>query len=170
MNLTHCIFMRGQGGWLTSYGVGTLGQKAEQLGRGPCTVLDWNEQQAAYDSVLAFARQVGDGSRLVLYGYSLGANAVTFVAEALAKKGIAVDLLVAMDPTIWSAIRPLTKNVRQAVCYRNLNFLNVVGLAGLAAQDPSILTTYKIADFHLFADINGTYQKQILDRIAAVSS
>lgn len=67
--------------------------------------------------------------RNVLIGYSLGANAITWVAADLNALGAKVDLLVGYDPTVHSILSPIGSNVKKAVCYVQTNPLQIFGKA-----------------------------------------
>jgi pimeloyl-ACP methyl ester carboxylesterase len=56
------------------------------------------------------------GSKLVLIGHSMGADAAVKIAARIADRNLAVDLLVGFDPTRLGC--PLVpQNVRRAICF-----------------------------------------------------
>jgi pimeloyl-ACP methyl ester carboxylesterase len=66
------------------------------------------------------------GKRLVLVGHSMGADAAVRVARRLAGERIAVDLLVAFDPTRF-ACPEVPGNVRRALCFYQKEYAEVLG-------------------------------------------
>jgi pimeloyl-ACP methyl ester carboxylesterase len=56
------------------------------------------------------------GSKLLLLGHSMGADAAVKIAERLANESISVDLLIGLDPTKF-ACPGIPKNVRRALCF-----------------------------------------------------
>jgi hypothetical protein len=64
-------------------------------------------------------RQADPNARIVLIGFSLGANYVKWVANALARDGVTVDLLVYLvGDTVWNTPSSYPENVRRVVNVR----------------------------------------------------
>lgn len=57
-----------------------------------------------------------NGSRLLLLGHSMGADAAVKIACRLAGEGLPVDLLIGFDPTKFTC-PDVPRNVRRAVCF-----------------------------------------------------
>lgn len=102
----------GQGSVVTSAGMIPLASDVRKLGV-ITTIHNWN----AYGDVVASIRKLTTGTPVVIIGYSLGANATTWISNAVGKRKIA--LIVAYDPSIWSAVRPAGSNVNRLLLYRN---------------------------------------------------
>lgn len=66
------------------------------------------------------------GRKLLLLGHSLGADAAVRVAGRLARDGVAVDLLVGLDPTRFTCPR-VPSNVRRAICFFQNEFADYLG-------------------------------------------
>lgn len=163
----YCLFMRGQGGKLTSMGVDYMAMRASQEANARIDVFNWDQTQAAADRILILERAF-PADRILLIGFSLGANSITRIAAAM--KTVKFARLIAIDPSIWSPQDPIGPNVDKAIVFRNWNFLNVFGLATLkpaAEVNPNRIETINVFDFHIFADDNPKYQQRIIDEIRA---
>jgi hypothetical protein len=57
------------------------------------------------------------GTPVILIGYSLGANATTWISNAVPSRTI--NLIVAYDPTVLSEVQPAGANVRRLLLYHN---------------------------------------------------
>jgi hypothetical protein len=64
-------------------------------------------------------------TRVVLYGHSMGANQLTFVARKIGKRGIA--LFAAFDPTIWYPTQKLEANVKDVIWFRGMSPFSIPG-------------------------------------------
>jgi hypothetical protein len=72
------------------------------------------------------AASVKAGSRLILIGHSMGADAAVKIARRLADDNLRVDLMVGFDPTRFACPRvPL--NVRRALCFHQQEFGDFLG-------------------------------------------
>jgi pimeloyl-ACP methyl ester carboxylesterase len=91
-----------------------------------------------FTNVGNLAAHAGDtvqaGRRLVLIGHSMGADAAVRVARRLARDRLAVDLLVAFDPTRF-ACPEVPGNVKRALCFYQKEFAEVLGRGRLHAAD-----------------------------------
>jgi hypothetical protein len=81
---------------------------------------DWSEYKTAGTWL-----QSQNQNKRAIVGYSNGGSAATWVAT----DGFAIDLLVALDPTVWLANYALESNVKSAVCFHDTFILNPVGHA-----------------------------------------
>lgn len=132
----------GQGGRLTSYGMVNLANRLSSLSDWIlCTVHNWQDVQEVADK----AKQTTD-SKILLIGYSLGANSCTQIAAALPKRRF--RLLVSYDASILQAggIKPIGENVDKAICYRSTNYLLPWGHGQLIGKN---VETYETPDNHL---------------------
>ncbi len=93
------------------------------------------------------------GTRIVIAGHSLDANLAPSIAMAA---GRPIDLVAGYDPTIWWPCPPIPTNVKQAICFHGVNWLNPIGHARYTLADPAKtrLATYKTADLHHKIDDN----------------
>jgi hypothetical protein len=101
----------GQGGIVTSYGMYLLANRIrKQWPAAVVTTHDWNNPGAIAADM---AKSV---SPIILIGYSLGANCVTWAADAF--KG-PVGLAVCYDPSVLSIVTNPTANVKRLLLYHN---------------------------------------------------
>ena len=54
---------------------------------------------------------------IIVIGYSLGANATTWISNAVPSRSI--NLIVAYDPSVGSEVQPAGSNVRRLLLYHN---------------------------------------------------
>jgi pimeloyl-ACP methyl ester carboxylesterase len=66
------------------------------------------------------------GSRLLLLGHSMGADAAVKIAARLAGEKLPVDLLIGFDPTKF-ACPDIPANVRRAICFYQKEFGDYLG-------------------------------------------
>jgi pimeloyl-ACP methyl ester carboxylesterase len=160
-----CYFFRGQGGSFTSPGVDNLAAYAKQVkGVRFAHVYNWDQHPAAIENISILSKEKGE--KFFLFGFSLGGNACTWVADRLPK--VSFEHLIALDPTIWTTNSPLKSNVKKALVFHNRNWLNIFGLATLypgSGFKASNLETINIWDFHLAASLNKKYQDRVLKEI-----
>ncbi len=75
------------------------------------------------DSIIKRIHEQPKGTKTVLIGHSMGANATSWIASA----GQPIELIVAYDPSggwlFWNAAlpNPIGKNVKKTLCYINDN-------------------------------------------------
>lgn len=83
-----------------------------------------------HTNVRNLARHAADaarrGSRLLLIGHSMGADAAVKVARRLARERISVDLLIGFDPTKF-ACPSIPSNVKRALCFYQKEFGEYLG-------------------------------------------
>jgi hypothetical protein len=102
------------GSWL-SHGMDELAKELKRFFGGKVTVQVWDF--GSYQQIAKGIRQLPEGSRVALIGYSGGGSRSTWIANYVYPR--VVDLIVAYDPSPISAMLPLRKNVRRAICYWN---------------------------------------------------
>jgi hypothetical protein len=133
----------GVGGRFWSGGMDLLAQKLRALGCFcPPTYRwrDWSTQARAI-------RAESNDTKIVIAGHSLDANLVPRIAAAA---GRSIDLLVGYDPTLWYPCPRIPKNVKAAICFHGVNWLNPLGHARYAVADPAAtkLTIYNTSKLH----------------------
>ncbi len=133
----------GQGGRITSLGMASLANRIEALGI-TVTTHGW----AYPDIVAASIRELPKSERIAIIGYSLGANATTWISNKLAMH---IDLIVAYDPSVWSTIEPAGKNVARLLLYHNNAATNIFGMARIPG--PQVETT-EISMAHIAVDFS----------------
>jgi len=126
--------LMGLGDQFTSPGVLTQATRIRALGADvTATVWTWAQWQSALSDLQSAANSNGKTKHVVI-GYSNGASMV----QQLAASGVALDLLIAEDPTIWLPTVPLKGNVKKSICFHNTNWMSSippVGHASLVAGD-----------------------------------
>jgi hypothetical protein len=159
----HVEFLEGLGDDFTSPGVLAMAAQVRKLGADfSATVRRWYQWRDAATALKA--RQPGDARAVV--GYSNGGSEVTGVSDA----GFPLDLLVALDPTIWLACSPLHGNVKRAICFHNVNPVSSfppVGHASLttAPDFKGTLRTIDTWDLHMNVDTDPVIQAAVLAAI-----
>ncbi len=134
----------GQGGALTSMGMKRLASRLAQLPGLTVSSHDWKHPGVIVNSI----RRLPKGEPVILIGYSLGANATTWISNAIPRREIA--LAVAYDPSIYSKILPAGRNVRKLILYHN-NGRSVLGHARIPGPQ---VETFEINQGHLSVDFN----------------
>ncbi len=99
-----------------SLGMNDLAAKLQE--QGFSAVVDNHASWSALAERIIAARQAGSKRQIVLIGHSLGGDDVIKVAERLNQAGIAVDLLMPVDPVSPGAV---PGNVRRVVNYFQSN-------------------------------------------------
>jgi hypothetical protein len=159
----HVEFLEGLGGDFTSAGVLAMAAQVRKLGSNfSASVRRWYQWRAAAAALKASPARNG---RAVV-GYSNGGSEVTGISD----EGFALDLVIALDPTIWIACSPLHANVKQAICVHNVNPLSSfppVGHASLttAADFKGTLRTIDTWDLHINVDSDPVIQGVVLSAI-----
>jgi hypothetical protein len=167
MKNAYVYFIRGQGGTLTSPGVGHM---ANTLGVGTVSIYDWGQWELIIEDVAKHANE--DCIRLAC-GYSLGANALTWILGGITAGNVTIppiscqfDAAVFLDPTWLSVLTPLQgKTLKRAIHYRNYS-LDIFG-HGILKLAPDfnkknlqIIPTYTS---HLLVDTDAGVQEGILN-------
>ena len=104
----------GQGGYFMARGMKDLATSLEKLdARLQVSVHEWKN----YKDIAKEIAKLPAETWVVLIGYSLGADATTWIANALPSRTI--DLLVAYDPSVLAKLEPAGSNVRRILLYHN---------------------------------------------------
>src|SRR4249919_3097999 len=102
----------GQGGDLMSRGMRELAADLEKMdSRLQISVHEWKNHNEVEKDIA----KVSADTPIVLIGYSLGANATTWISNAVAPR--AIDLIVAYDPTVLMKVESAGSNVRRLLLY-----------------------------------------------------
>jgi hypothetical protein len=130
----------GQGGRITSLGMVSLASRIEALGV-KVTTHGWKYPDIVAQSI----HELPSSERVAIIGYSLGANATTWISNKVNRK---INLIVAYDPSVWSPIEAAGRNVERLLLYHNsgINFLGKARIPG-----PQVETT-EINMSHIFVD------------------
>ncbi len=110
----HVYVIYGQGGRLMSRGMESLAQSLRKMDpRVEVSTYHWDR----YKDVAKKIRELPPDAPVAVIGYSLGANATTWIANAVRSRTI--DLIVAYDPTKWSEVQAIGGNVKRVLLYHN---------------------------------------------------
>jgi hypothetical protein len=151
----------GQYGWATSSGMYQLAQSLAQYG--DVSIHEWDDR-----TVVPEARR--HPGRLVIIGFSLGAN----TAVAIANKLPHVDLLVAYDPSRLSPLvhvvddaftQHVASTVRRAICFYN----PYAWYFGGARLDGSQVETIPIINYHLAVAVDQRLHEITEDAVRKVA-
>jgi pimeloyl-ACP methyl ester carboxylesterase len=123
------------GGAPTSIGMVSLANRIRNLGGITVSTYAWDDYK---DVVADIAAQPAD-TPIALIGYSLGANATSWIAHSLPQRRIA--LLIAYDPSIWYPVSPVGENVEHAILYHN-NGIDPLGHARIEAPRLETVETW----------------------------
>lgn len=145
----------GLGGESTSLGIATLATELKAIPgvtvRGPYDESQW--EAAAHDA------KTWTVEKIVLIGYSMGANNITFMAQQLKH----VDLLIAIQPTLYEEAAAVGSNVHRAIEFYNPNVLETGGLGSRKLEGNIIYVTN--SDSHSFADNDPVVLKRIVQEV-----
>jgi hypothetical protein len=105
----------GQGGLVTSRGFLSLSRQIRRLDRNRIRIelLNWRWHANLVRKIERDPRS----KSIIIIGYSLGANATTWVSNQLLWRRF--DLMVAYDPSIYAPTRPALLNVSRMLVYHN---------------------------------------------------
>jgi hypothetical protein len=111
--LVKTYVLYGQGGAFFSPGIANLAGRLRAISpRLEVAVYTWSDHNAVVSDI----RRQPEGTRFVIIGYSLGANATTWISNDVT---VPIDLIVAYDPSVLSTVTPAGSNVRRAILYHN---------------------------------------------------
>lgn len=155
MSATVYLFL-GQGGYTFSGGFSAFGDRLSALGYDVQKFADSGRNlNAVYQSVKALPIE----RKLVLFGYSLGANACAWNAHMLLKyfPQRRIALLAGWDPTIYSALDgyPIGSNVDRCICFQNASWFGISSIFGfghavyMRAEDGPTIEVTKVYTDHL---------------------
>jgi hypothetical protein len=125
----------GQGGRVMSRGMEALATSLEKMdGRLQVSVHEGKN----YKDVAKDIAKLPFETPVVLIGYSLGANATTWISNAVPSRPI--HLIVAYDPSVLAEVQPAGKNVRRVLLYHN-NSLEPFGHARIRGPQVETIET-----------------------------
>lgn len=153
--------MYGQGGIVTSYGMYLLSQRIQkQWDTAKVTCHAWDDPGAVAKAAYTW-EHAHPASRIILIGYSLGANCVTWAA---ATAGVPIDLAVCYDPSVLSIVTNPTLNVKRLLLYHN----NDIEPEGHAVFTGPMVETTQIDMFHLAICYSEALHQKTIDAIKQV--
>jgi pimeloyl-ACP methyl ester carboxylesterase len=141
---TLVVLLEGLGGRVSSPGIVSL---QEELSVIPNTIVALPLAQHNWRDAVKLIKQQRPETKIVLIGYSLGANNSTYVAKNVKH----VDELIAIQASVWGATTALEENVDKAVEIYNPRFWRTAGLG--AKRLVGIHFSYIAnSDSHFYAD------------------
>jgi Cache 3/Cache 2 fusion domain len=141
---TLVVLLEGLGGRVSSPGIVSL---QEELSAIPNTIVALPLAQHNWRDAVKLIKQQRPETKIVLIGYSLGANNSTYVAKNVKH----VDELIAIQASVWGATTALEENVDKAVEIYNPRFWRTAGLG--AKRLVGIHFSYIAnSDSHFYAD------------------
>lgn len=146
----------GLGGTATSPGMVQLTQQIKPHVK---FIKAWDESD--WESALANAK-TWTVEKIVLIGYSMGANNITYIAQGLKH----VDLLLAIQPTLYAPAATIGSNVAKTIEFYNPNVFETLGLGSreLTGNVERIVNS----DSHPYADSDPAVHARILKEIRAL--
>lgn len=155
----HVIY--GQGGFLTSGGMYLLAQRLRSLyPKSVVQTWNWSDSSAIVADIVGHA-----GEPVILIGYSLGANAITWISSRIPKRTI--NLAVAYDPSVLTTVLQPGPNIKRLLLYHNLPDLEPEGHA--VFRGPQVETTSILLP-HLLICWSQSLHAQTLAAIAKVAA
>lgn len=163
--LIYCYFMYGLGDASTSAGMDVLARAVMALS--PRLVvrptLSWSQR----DQVLALVKARGPKARNMIFGNSMGANAIPMVTNAAPE--CTFDLAAGYDPTIWWSCPAFqTRNVQDVILYHGMNWLNPIGHARYTEAFPGQVQTVNTWTFHSRIDDDVSLHRDTIDRVRVI--
>jgi dienelactone hydrolase len=104
---TFVVLLEGLGGRHTSRGIHSLQKKLTAI---PNTIVPAPIAQHSWRSAVQLIEKQELGTKIVVVGYSLGANNSTYVARSVKH----VDGLIAIQPSVWGRATAIGDNVDRA--------------------------------------------------------
>lgn len=169
MSGTHVYLMRGMGPSVWSYGVDEIGQAAAKIpGVTGVAVYDYTQDQEIVDEIAVEPPSV----RVVVGGYSCGANTTTVVGAAVKRL---IQMIAVIQASVWCGGTYLTPNVLKVQETYNPNFAETFGLGAYQLQpgpgfNPANETFIVRPDCHPCADTDPDAQNDVLDAIREATS
>lgn len=166
---THVYLERGLGGYALGPGVDEIGVLATKVpGVTRVVVTEYTQGQAIAD----LANRDPLVVRIVIGGYSCGANGAPGTAAAVARP---VDMLPVIQASLWCGDYPISRNVRKAQETYNPDCFQTAGLGCKllslgAGFDPANFTVIDRPDCHPCADTDPNAQNDMIDAIRSVTN
>jgi hypothetical protein len=152
----------GQGGIVTSYGMYLLANRIrKQWPSALVTTHPWDDPTSIQELIRVIPNRK---DAVVLIGYSLGANCVTWVSNAIFPKTI--DLAVCYDPSVLSIVTQPKPNIKRLLLYHNTD----IEPEGHAVFIGNQVETTQINMFHLAICYSETLHQKTLAAIAQINN
>src|SRR5690349_1176823 len=151
------VLLEGLGGRITSPGIVSL---QEELSLIPDTRVPSAFAQHNWRDAVKLIKQQKPESKIVVIGYSLGANNSTYVAQNVKH----VDELIAIQASVWGQTSAVGENVDKAIEIYNPKFWRTAGLG--AKRLVGIHFSYVAnSDSHFYADNDPEVHKFVFNEV-----
>ena len=159
---TLVVLLEGLGGRVTSSGIVSL---QEELSAIPNTIVALPLAQHNWRDAVKLIKQQKPETKIVVIGYSLGANNSTYVAQNVKH----VDELIAIQPSVWGQATAVGENVDKAIEIYNPKFWRTAGLG--AKRLAGIHFSYVAnSDSHFYADDDPEVHKFIFNEVKKLAA
>src|SRR5262249_41360993 len=151
------VLLEGLGGRITSHGIVSL---QEELSAIPGTRVHLPLAQHSWRDAVKLIHQQKPETKIVVIGYSLGANNSTYVAKNVKH----VDELIAIQASVWGRATAVGENVDRVIEIYNPKFWRTVGLGAkrLVGIHFSYVTN---SDSHFYADEDPEVHKFVFHEV-----
>ena len=154
---TLVVLLEGLGGRVTSSGIVSL---QEELSAIPNTIVALPLAQHNWRDAVKFIKQQKPETKIIVIGYSLGANNSTYVAQNVKH----VDELIAIQASVWGRATAVGENVDKAIEIYNPKFWRTAGLG--AKRLVGIHFSYVAnSDSHFYADDDSEVHKFVFNEV-----
>ena len=151
------VLLEGLGGRVTSPGIVSL---QEELSTIPNTIVALPLAQHNWRDAVKLIKQQKPETKIVVIGYSLGANNSTYVAQNVKH----VDELIAIQASVWGQATAVGENVDKAIEIYNPKFWRTAGLG--AKRLVGIHFSYVAnSDSHFYADDDPEVHKFVFNEV-----
>jgi hypothetical protein len=118
---TLVVLLEGLGGRITSPGLASLQKELSAI---PNTIVPAPIAQSKWRYAVRFIEQQESKTKIVVVGYSLGANNATYLTTNVTH----VDELIAIQASVWGRSAAIGENVDKAIEIYNPKFWHTAGL------------------------------------------
>jgi hypothetical protein len=151
------VLLEGLGGRATSHGIVSLQKDLSAI---PNTIVALPFAQHNWRDAVKLIQQQTPETKIVVVGYSLGANNSTYIAQNVKH----VDELIAIQASVWGRATVVAENVDKAIEIYNPKFWRTAGLGAkrLVGAHFSYVTN---SDSHFYADDDPEVHKFIFNEV-----
>jgi len=158
---TLVVLLEGLGGRLTSPGIVSLQNELAVI---PNTIVPAPIAQHDWRYAANLIQQQEPGTKIILVGYSLGANNSTYVAKSVNH----VDELIAIQASVWGRAVAIGENVDKAIEIYNPKFWRTVGLGAKRLRGVHFRYVTN-SDSHLFAEKDPEVHRFVFNEVKAIA-
>lgn len=158
---TLVVLLEGLGGRPTSPGIVSLQNELAVI---PNTIVPAPIAQHDWRYAANLIQQQEPGTKIILVGYSLGANNSTYVAKSVNH----VDELIAIQASVWGRAVAIGENVDKAIEIYNPKFWRTVGLGAKRLRGVHFRYVTN-SDSHLFAEKDPEVHRFVFNEVKAIA-